>query len=405
MLITRAPFVDRPADRLRLGLDRDRPARRDDLRHHELGRGREAGDARRVVELGGDDPRDDRPVAAGVLGGAAHEALREGDAPDEVRMHEIDPGVDHRDANGRERRQRLPGVVGAVRDRVPLARRERVGRLERETALARRLDPGDARNGSKRRETCIGGQRPKRREPLDARARRPLDRACHHGRVRTRLDPDMGSRAEARRRETRARRSRRAPRGGRAASRLEPDRECRAGEAVGGQPEHGRRVETDRHRERPVVRGRNLPHLGPGASAATALEDDGLDVPREPVSRTFPLGSVTVGPSSRIIPSRNPVDLRPRRARTSLRRTSVEPAAVARRIAAGRPGAPGRYETSVTAPPIPKRFASCGPVRSCEGHRKFGETESQRSSTAWRYGISVPKASSELIVRPPLEEK
>ena len=95
-----------------------------------------------------------------------------GRCADEVRMHAIDPGVDHRDANGRERRQRLPGVVGAVRDRVPLARRERVGRLERETALARRLDPGDARNCSKRRETCIGGQRPKRREPLDARARR-----------------------------------------------------------------------------------------------------------------------------------------------------------------------------------------------------------------------------------------
>ena len=52
-----------------------------------------------------------------------------------------------------------------------------------------------------------------------------------------------------------------------------------------------------------------------------------------------------------------------------------------------------------------KQLALPGPVRSWEGHRKFGDTESQRSSTAWRYGMSVPKMSSELIVRPPLEEK
>ena len=70
--------VDRPPDRLRLGLDRDRPARRDDLRDDELGRRREAGDARRVVELRGDDPRDDRPVAARVLGGAARRSSSRG---------------------------------------------------------------------------------------------------------------------------------------------------------------------------------------------------------------------------------------------------------------------------------------------------------------------------------------
>ena len=39
MLITRAPVRHRPADRLRLGLDRDRPVRADDLRDQQLGGG------------------------------------------------------------------------------------------------------------------------------------------------------------------------------------------------------------------------------------------------------------------------------------------------------------------------------------------------------------------------------
>ena len=50
-------------------------------------------------------------------------------------------------------------------------------------------------------------------------------------------------------------------------------------------------------------------------------------------------------------PSRKPVDFKPRRARTSVRRTSDDPALVVRRITAGRPGAPATYATSVTTPP------------------------------------------------------
>ena len=63
---------------------------------------------------------------------AADEALREHDPALEVGVPEVDARVDHRHPHRRERRQRLPGVVGAVGDGVPLARRERVRRREGE---------------------------------------------------------------------------------------------------------------------------------------------------------------------------------------------------------------------------------------------------------------------------------
>ena len=54
--------VDRPADRLRLGLDRDRPRLRDDLRDQELRGRREPCDADAVVDTRADEPGDERPV-------------------------------------------------------------------------------------------------------------------------------------------------------------------------------------------------------------------------------------------------------------------------------------------------------------------------------------------------------
>src|SRR4029078_4638207 len=103
---------------------------------------------------------------------------------------------------------------------------------------------------------------------------------------------------------------------------------------------------------------------------------------------------------------RNPVYLRRRRDRTSLSRAVlVWPSDVVSRTAAGFPGDPGTYAMSATGSFRPKRAASWAPVRSRGVHAWFGDAASHGSSTETRYGRSRPKASSELIVLPPLEEK
>ena len=116
MLTTRAPLSTAQRIAFASASTEIVPPARDDLGDQELGGRREAGDAGAVVELGRDDPRDDRSVPARVLRRAADEALRRRDAPLEIGVAEIDARVDHGDAHRGERRRRRPGVVGAVGD-------------------------------------------------------------------------------------------------------------------------------------------------------------------------------------------------------------------------------------------------------------------------------------------------
>ena len=156
-----------PPDRLRLGLDRDRPLRADDLRDQELGRRREAGDPDAVVRLGGDQPGDERAVALRVDGRrAADEAL----APRRS-------GRGARDAcRRRPSRSRRPAPARAVAAR---ARRRRRGSGPRTT--------GAARNGSFGTNACRRAA-----EPLDVRALRRPRAAARRLRRETRRAPGSG---------------------------------------------------------------------------------------------------------------------------------------------------------------------------------------------------------------------
>src|SRR5581483_6019264 len=85
-----------------------------------------------VRRVGGDLARHERPVAVGVVSpGAADEALAAGDAADELRMPVVDPGVDDRNPDRRERRHRRPVVPRLVRRQVPLLGGERLAVRER----------------------------------------------------------------------------------------------------------------------------------------------------------------------------------------------------------------------------------------------------------------------------------
>ena len=193
--------VDRPADRTRLRLDGDRPVGCHDLRDDELGRGREPGDPDVVVELRGDDPRNDRPVAAAVLRAAADEALRHSHVPGEIRMAEVDARVDHGDADRRERRRCLPCVVGAVGERVPLPRRQRVRRDERDPPDAIALDPGDAREAAQTVGGRVDGEGMEPREARRARTGHPLDRRGDSGGIGVWIEADGRGRGLRRRRQ------------------------------------------------------------------------------------------------------------------------------------------------------------------------------------------------------------
>ena len=172
-----------------------------DLRDDELGRGREPRDPDVVVELRGDDPRDDRPVAAAVLRAAADEALRHRDVPGEIRMAEVDARVDHGDADRRERRRCLPRVVGAVGERVPLPRRERVRRDERDPPDAIALDPCDAREAAQTVGGRVDGEGMERREARRARTGHPLDRRGDSGGIGAWIEADGRRRGLRRRRQ------------------------------------------------------------------------------------------------------------------------------------------------------------------------------------------------------------
>jgi hypothetical protein len=126
-----------PADRPGLGLRRDRAVGLDDLRDHEPRGRREAGNAGAVVSDRRDLARDEGPVAVLVVHRPADEALPRGDSAAELRVADVDPRVDHGDADREELIRSVEDVERAVAAQVPLARRQRVVR-ERESHRGRR---------------------------------------------------------------------------------------------------------------------------------------------------------------------------------------------------------------------------------------------------------------------------
>ncbi len=120
-----------PADRGRLGLDRDVSARLDDLRDDQL-RGVRHADGPGRVHVRDDLSGDEGAVAVGVRRrAAADEAARVGDPAGEVGERRIDAGVDDRHLHRCERRRRgRPGVERVVGGEIPLLRRERICRRE-----------------------------------------------------------------------------------------------------------------------------------------------------------------------------------------------------------------------------------------------------------------------------------
>ena len=110
--------VDRPADRLGLCLEADRPVGSDDLGDQKLGREADAGDTLAVVERGADLTRDERSVPDRVLvPSPLDEALRLDDAPGELRMARVDARVDDRDADGGQCRSKVPELKACTASR------------------------------------------------------------------------------------------------------------------------------------------------------------------------------------------------------------------------------------------------------------------------------------------------
>jgi hypothetical protein len=157
---------DRPADRLRLRLDRDRTLRPDDLRDEQLGRRRESRHPHRVVRLGRDQAGHERPVALGVdQGRARDEAPGCGDAALQLWMRTVDPRVDHRHAHGGKRGRIGPRVERAVLHCVPLLHEERVVGDVGGTAEAEALHVPHSGNAADGRDAGRGdGKRADRRE-------------------------------------------------------------------------------------------------------------------------------------------------------------------------------------------------------------------------------------------------
>ncbi len=193
--------VDGPVDRARLRLHRDRAVRGDDLRDHQLRRRGKARDSDVVVELRGDDAGHDRAVAARVLGGPSDEALRRRDLAREVGVSQVDPRVDHGDPHRSERWRRLPGVVRPVCHRVPLLRRERVGRDEGDPPHAVGLGPGHAVDVANIGYRGVDGQRAERREGGRTRTGRAFDRRGDDSRVGARAEAHGRAARKARRRD------------------------------------------------------------------------------------------------------------------------------------------------------------------------------------------------------------
>ena len=121
------PVVDRPADRLRLCDRRDSAVGADDLRDQQLGGEGDAGDPLPVAERRGDDPGDERAVALAVRDLAADEALRERHPAGELRMLDVEAGVDYSNPHGTQRGRKVDPVVECMdRAEVPLLGRQRV---------------------------------------------------------------------------------------------------------------------------------------------------------------------------------------------------------------------------------------------------------------------------------------
>ena len=292
MLITRAPLSTAQRIALRLGLDGDRPG---SATTTFATRSSAAGASPAMpVALSSSAamiPATIVPCPRVSCAVPLDEALRQRDAALEVGMHEVDAGVDHRDPHGRERRRRLPGVVRAVRGRVPLARRQRVGRGERELP-ARASGSTQATPGTPR-ERRRGARRPRARAAARGRstrvARRALDRRAPR---RRRRRPARSRRGIARRGSPPATRARRtqtsAPTRARSPHAL--NRTVSAGPERPSAVSRKTVVASSRigHGERSVAFGRELPHLDPRARAVTALEDDGVDVAGQPGQAELP---------------------------------------------------------------------------------------------------------------------
>ncbi len=291
-------------------------------------------------------------------------------------MAEIDARVDHRDAHRRERRRRLPGVVRAVCDAyhwrcasgsvganasrrtrarstqaTPATRRSAAGcRLDRERAQRREARRRARRSPARRAAPTAAGSAPGSR-PTWYRAPRPVAGSDERGAARER--PDEGASSHALTRTVS---------GG-------------PGESAGGQPEHGRRVEAQLDGERPVRcrarAARTLTHA-PRRRAARGRRPStsrARPVRRRPRSRGRPPRGRRGAGRRDGTPSTSTRAGRGRR--SGARRTPRR--VVVRRSPPGGRARPGRTRRPSTAPPSPKRFASCAPVRSCDGQRWFGD--------------------------------
>ena len=121
----------------------------------------------------GDDARDERAVPERVPGRAADEALRVQDAPRELGMVRVDPGVDHGDRHAGRARAASATARRSGSAQVPLPRHQRVGGRERESPRDERLDVADAGDPATR-----GGAREVDDERRNRRAATPGGRRC-----------------------------------------------------------------------------------------------------------------------------------------------------------------------------------------------------------------------------------
>ena len=188
-------MLDRPANGLGFRLHRNRPRARYDLGDQKLGGRRETGDPDSVVDPGGDETGNERPVPERVLARrAADEALRSEHLPCELGMSGVHTRIDHRDGYALEGRQCQPRLVEAALGEVPLLRGERVGGRECKPPRQERLDVPDPPDTSER---TAGGKLDDecgdRSETLRARSGSPLDRPRNGRDIHASMEADGNS--------------------------------------------------------------------------------------------------------------------------------------------------------------------------------------------------------------------
>src|SRR5215210_2701163 len=190
-------LVDGPADRTRLGFQRDDAVGANDLGDEQLRGERHPGDSLAVAEGRGNQAGDEGAVAMEVLKrGTADEALLLRDPSEELWVRSVDPGVDDGDAHPRQRRALRPGIESLHCTDVPLAseQREARGECHAPPSDAEALhigDPGDLHDAGGALRFEHDGERSKR---LDLAARPGLERRCEPGTIRARSDTDREAR-------------------------------------------------------------------------------------------------------------------------------------------------------------------------------------------------------------------